>query len=101
VTEIDAVERNLELICQGTKSLAGLSRIIGGEAHVEPHHPVAPPLEKQGRHGTVHAAAQGNGYGFIGLRAEISDVDHGRVRKGGCCQIVFSRYGDLAKRRRG
>jgi hypothetical protein len=76
-TEIDTVERNPELLRQSADGLTRSARIIGREAHVERHYPVAPPLEEQGGHGAVHSAAQGNGYRFVRFGAEMSRAGGG------------------------
>jgi len=77
VTKIDAVERNPEPLRQKADGLTRGARIIGSEAHVERHYPVAAPLEEQGGHGAVHPAAQGNGYGFIGFGPKVFPVGGG------------------------
>jgi len=50
---------------------------MGREAHVERHYPVAQPLEEHGGYGAVHPAAQGDGYGFVRVWAEMSRAGGG------------------------
>jgi hypothetical protein len=76
-TEIDTVERNPEPLRQSADGLTWPARIMGRDAHVERHYPVAPPLEEQGGHGAVYPAAQGDGYGFVSFGAEMSGAGGG------------------------
>jgi hypothetical protein len=76
-TEIDTVERNPEPLRKSADGRTRPARIMGREAHVERHYLVAPPLEEQGGHGAVHPAAQGDGYGFLRVGAEMSPAGGG------------------------
>jgi hypothetical protein len=76
-TEIDTVERNPEPLRQSADGLTRPARIMGREAHVERHYPVAQPLEEHGGYGAVHPAAQGDGYGFVRVWAEMSRAGGG------------------------